>query len=234
MATQTEHYGLAADVVTDDFVQPDHQNRLAETLDRVVGNVVKQLLSAGVYSGWLIQEDKTVAAGQGLVQGCWCGTATSQEITGLQNDSVNYVFAVATSQSAPDGAIDFSAQLTAEGPSGSVYLGSVELDAEGDVVAIDNTADADRGCFPLKTNTVSGSGETEAVPGGAQVSFAVDHAELASFLVPGAIEFAVEGDDFEIELRKTYQKAQFEVVATNQSSYPRDLSYSWQRWGIVE
>ncbi len=234
MPTQTEHYELAAGVVTDDFVQPDHQNRVAETLDRVVGNVVKQLLSAGVYSGWLIQEDKTVAAGAGLVQGCWCGTATSQEITGLQNSAVNYVFAVATSQSAPDGTVDFSAQLTAEGPSGSIYLGSLELDAEGDVLAVDNATDTDRGCFPLKTDTVSGSGEVEAVPGGAQVSFVVDHTEGASFLVPGAIEFEVEGDDFEVELRKTYQKAQFEVMATNQSSYPRDLSYSWQRWGIIE
>ena len=52
--------------------------------------------------------------------------------------------------------------------------------------------------------------------------------------MPGAIEFEAAGDDFEIELSKTYQKAQFEVVATNSSSYPRDLVYTWQRWGIAE
>ena len=233
MATQTEHYGLAAGVVSDDFVQPDHQNRVAETLDRVVGNIVKQLISAGVYSGWLIQEDKTVSAGEGLVQGCWCGTSSDQAITGLQDDAVNYVFAVANDQSPDKGAVDFSAQLTAEGPSGAVYLGSIELDSGSEVVAIDNAA-VDRGCFPLLSETVSGSGQIEAVPGGGQVSFEIDHGEAASFLIPGAIEFEATGDDFEIELSKTYQKAQFEVVATNSSSYPRDLVYTWQRWGIAE
>jgi len=233
MATQTEHYGLAAGVVSDDFVQPDHQNRVAETLDRVVGNVVKQLISAGVYSGWLIQEDKTVSAGAGLVQGCWCDTSSDQAITGLQDDAVNYVFAVANGQSPDKGAVDFAAQLTAEGPSGAVYLGTMELDSGGEVVEIDNTG-ADRGCFALLSETVSGSGEIEAVPGGGQVSFEIDHGEAASFLIPGAIEFEAAGDDFEIELSKTYQKAQFEVVATNGSSYPRDLVYTWQRWGIAE
>jgi len=234
MATQTEHYGLAAGVVSDDFVQPDHQNRVAETLDRVVGNVVKQLISSGVYSGWLIQEDKTVGAGQGLVQGCWCGTSSDQAITGLQDDAVNYVFAVANDQSPNQGAVDFSAQLTAEGPSGAVYLGTIELDSGGEVVEIDNTTGADRGCFPLLTETVNGSGEIAEVLGGGQVSFEIDHGEAVSFLIPGAIEFEVTGDDFEIELSKTYQKAQFEVVATNASSYPRDLVYTWQRWGIAE
>jgi len=233
MATQTEHYGLAAGVVSDDFVQPDHQNRVAETLDRVVGNVVKQLISAGVYSGWLIQQNKTVSAGTGLVQGCWCATYTDQAITGLQNDAVNYVFAVANDQSPDKGAVDFSAQLTAEGPSGAVYLGIIELDSGGEVVEIDNTAAA-RGCFPLLTATVSGSGEIAEVPGGGQVSFEIDHGEAVSFLIPGAIEFETAGDDFEIQLSKTYQKAQFEVVATNSSSYPRDLIYTWQRWGIAE
>jgi len=234
MATQTEHYGLAAGVVSDDFVQPDHQNKVAETLDRVVGNVVKQLISAGVYNGWLIQEDKTVSAGEGLVQGCWCGTSSDQAITGLQNDAVNYVFAVANDQSPDKGAVGFSAQLTAEGPNGAVCLGTIELDSGGGVVEIDNTTAADRSCFPLLTATVSGSGEIAEVPGGGQASFEIDHEEAVSFLIPGAIEFKVVGDDFEIKLSKTYQKAQFEVVATNSSSYPRDLVYTWQRWGIAE
>ena len=233
MATQTQHYGLAADVVTDDFVQPDHQNRVAETLDRVVGNVVKQLLTAGVYDGWLIQNDKTVASGEGLIAGCWCSTASAQGIVGLQNDTVNYVFAVANSQSPPAGTVDFSAQQTSTGPTGSLYLGSIELDADGQALAIDNSANTDRYCFPLKTKTVSGSGQVEVVPGGAEVSFTVDHQQLTSFLIPGAIEFEAEGDDFDISLHRTYHKSQFEVVATNQSSYPRDLNYSWQRWGIT-
>jgi len=175
-----------------------------------------------------------VSAGQGLVQGCWCTTSSDQAITGLQDDNVNYVFAVANDQSPDKGTVDFSAQLSATGPSGAVYLGSVELDSDGAVVEIDNTSSADRGCFPLLTRTVGGNGQIEAVPGGGQIHFEIDHGEAANFLVPGAIEFEAVGDNFEIELHKTYQKAQFEVVATNSSSYPRDLIYTWQRWGIAE
>jgi len=234
MPTQTEHYGLAAGVVTDDFIQPDHQNRVAETLDQVVGNIVKQILAAGVYNGWLIQEDKTVTAGWGILSGCWCATVTNQDITSLQNGAVNYIFAQTNQQSAPQGSVDFVAQLSPNGPPGSVCLGSIELDAQGDVVSIDNEEGATRGCFPLTTNTFSGSGTIEAVPGGGEVSFVVNHAEAGSFAIPGAIDFAVTGEAFTVTLRQTYQADRFEVVAVNENSYPQDLCYTWQRQGIVQ
>lgn len=234
MPTQTENYGLASGVVTDDFIQPDHQNRVAETLDQVVGNIVKQILAAGVYSGWLITGDKTVTAGWGIVSGCWCATASAQAIAGLQNGAINYVFAQSNDQSAPQGSVDFVAQSSPDGPAGSVYLGSIELDGQGEVVAIDNEEGASRGCFPLKTDTLAGSGVIEAVPGGAKVSFVVNHSEAGSFAIPGAINFQISGEAFSITLRETYQPDRFQVVAVNETSYPQDLCYTWQRRGIVQ
>ncbi len=231
MPTQTENYGLAVGVVTDDFIQPDHHNRLALTLDQVVGNVVKQILAAGIYDGWLIQEDKTVSSGGGIVSGCWCVTVSDQQITGLQNGAVNYILAQVNQQSAPQGSVDFVAQLSPEGD--GVCLGSIELDAQGDVIAIDNETGATRGCFPLKTDTFAGSGTIQAVPGGSEVSFVVSHTEAGSFAIPGAIDFEVTGEAFSITLRQTHQSDCFEVVAVNEGSYPQDLCYTWQRQGIV-
>ncbi len=234
MPTQTENYGLAAGVVTDDFIQPGHQNRVAETLDRVVGNIVKQILAAGVYSGWLITSDKTVASGGGIVGGCWCATATAQDITGLQSGVINYVFAQSNDQSPPQGTVDFVAQLTPGGPAGSVCLGSIELNAQGEVVAVDNEGGANRGCFPLKTDTFAGSGIIEAVPGGTEVSFIVNHSEAGSFAIPGAIIFEADSEAFSVTLYQTYQPDRFQVVAVNETSYSHDLCYTWQRRGIIQ
>ena len=234
MPTQTENYGLAAGVVTDDFIQPGHHNRVAETLDQVVGNIVQQILAAGIYNGWLIQEDKTVAVGWGIVSGCWCAPATDQQITSLQNGAVTYIFAQTDQQSAPQGSVDFVAQLSPGGPAGTVCLGSIELDAQGDVVSIDNEEGATRGCFPLKTNTFSGNGTIEAVPGGGEVRFIINHAEAGSFAIPGAIDFEVTGEAFSVTLQQTYHPDRFEVVAVNETSYPQDLSYTWQRQGIIQ
>ena len=53
---------------------------------------------------------------------------------------MNHVFVQATADGGPDGTISVFAQLSGTGPSDSVYLGTIELDAGGDVVAIDNAA----------------------------------------------------------------------------------------------
>ena len=234
MPIQTDNYGLAAGVVTDDFIQPDHQNRVAETLDRVVGNIVKQILAAGVYNGWLMQDDKTVAPGYGLVSGCWCATVSDQAIADLQNGATNYVFTQVNSQSAPQGSVDFIAQLTPGGSPGTVCLGSIELDAGGNVVAVDNEQGASRGCFPLKTDTFAGNGTIESVPGGGEVSFVVDHSALGSFAIPGAINFEAGGPAFTVALEQIYHPDRFMVMAVNETSYPQDFAYSWQRLGIVQ
>jgi len=140
MPTLSENYQLAVGMVTDDFIEPAHVDRAARVLDRIVGAVMKRLLAAGVYEGWLLQEDKQVGPGRGLLAGCWAETETDQDISGLTNGAVNYVFALAGEDTAPQGTVEFAAQLSPVGPPGSLYLGTVELDAAGQVVAVDSQA----------------------------------------------------------------------------------------------
>ncbi|MEA3247350.1 MAG: hypothetical protein U9Q74_14445, partial [Gemmatimonadota bacterium] len=103
MSELTQNYQLVTSVAVDDFVQPGHNNRLADTVDRVVGSVLKRLATEGVYDGWEIQSDKTVSAGEGLIAACWCETTQAQAITGLTDDAVNHVFVQPTADGAPGG-----------------------------------------------------------------------------------------------------------------------------------
>lgn len=232
MPTETPNYKLVNGVVSDDFVEPEHVNHLADTVDRVVASVLSRLLTAGVYSGWEIDADKQVGVGEGLVRARWCSTAMSQDIADLTNGAVNYVFAEATDTSAWDGSVNFRAQLGSTGPDGSLLLGSIELDGDGEVVAVDNDiAGAHRQCYPLGWRTLSGSGSVASVPAGEDVTIIVEHEPLR---VPGAIEFVVEGENFTWEIDRTYLAASFRVIATNTSGSPADLEYSWERHGIGE
>ena len=234
MPNLTPNYSLVTDVVTDDFVQPEHNNRMAETLDRVLGSFLRQIISAGVCQGWEITEAKQVSPGEGLVSACWCKTATAQDIGELTNGAVNYVFAESNDTSAPDGNVCVYAQLSPSGPSGGIFLGTIELDGSGEVVAIDNQAeDVDRECHPLRWGACSGSGTVEAVPPGGEVSFWVDHSEQGSFRVAGAISFQAEQGQFSWSIDQAHDAERFRVTAVNEGSYGEDLEYSWQREGLV-
>ncbi len=234
MPNLTPNYKLTTNVVTDDFVQPEHNNRVADTLDRVLGSFLRQIISAGVYQGWEITGAKQVSPGEGLVSACWCKTAAAQDIEDLTNGTVNYVFAEANDTSAPDGTVRTYAQLSPSGPSGSVFLGTVELDGDGEVVAIDNQAEGvDRDCHPLQWGAFGGSGTVEAVPPGGEVSFYVEHSEQGSFRIPGAISFQVEGEQFSWGIDQAHDAERFRVTAVNEGSYTEDLEYSWQREGLV-
>jgi hypothetical protein len=234
MPDLTPNYNLATGVVTDDFVQPEHNNRMADTLDRVLGSFLRQIITAGAHEGWEITGDKQVSPGEGLLSACWCKTATAQDIEGLTNGEVNYVFAETDGTSAPDGTVRIYAQLSPEAPGGSIYLGTLELDAEGAVVALDNEAEGvDRSCHPLLWAALAGGGTVEQVPPGGEVSFWVDHAEQGSFRLPGAIAFEVEGEEFSWGLDQTHDAERFRVAAVNEGSYPADLEYTWQREGLL-
>jgi hypothetical protein len=111
----TDNYGLAVGMTTDDFVAPEHVDRPARTLDRVLG-----------------------------------------AIAGLTNGAVNYVFVTATEDTASQGSVSFLAQLQPAPPAGGLALGTITLDAEGAVTAVDNTGD--RGCLALLSATVSACG----------------------------------------------------------------------------
>ena len=65
MAGSTANYGLATGVVTDDLIEPEHHNRVADTLDRVLGWFLKRMMADGAYSGWTLTTAGTVEPGSG-------------------------------------------------------------------------------------------------------------------------------------------------------------------------
>ncbi|MGC9318680.1 MAG: hypothetical protein ACP5KN_11685 [Armatimonadota bacterium] len=232
MAGVTDNYGLATDVAVDDFVQPGHNNRVADTVDRVLGSVLRRLLTAGVYEGWSIQADKTVGPGQGLVAACWCETAAAKGISGLTDGAVNHVFLEATPDSPTEGEISVFAQLSSSGPTDAIYLGTIELDGSGAVVAIANDAEGvGRQCYPLAWRSLSGEGTEAGVPAGEQVSFAISHEPLR---VPGAISLQSGSPDFTWEIGETWRSDSFTLTVTNNGGSEADFEYTWAREGIAE
>lgn len=233
MSQQTPTYALPTGLHADDLIQPDHHNRIADTLDRVLGSALQKLLPDGPLAGWLITEDKQVAAGEGLVAGCWCDTDAAQDITGLTDGLVNYVFAVATASSADLGQVAFAAQPGPTGPANAAFLGTITLDAQGQVTELDNHVDGvSRNLQRLEIRHVAGSGTVAGVPDGETVTVPVDHSADAQFVLPGAIELQVEGEDFECELRGVSSGGGFTIVATNISEQAADFVYGWTRHGI--
>lgn len=230
MAGVTEHYGLAVGLVTDDFIEPEHHNRVAATVDRVVGGFLKKMMADGAYSGWGLTLEGTVTAGEGLVGGCWCATNSEQVITGLAAGT-NYVFGRAESEGPTTGAVAFFAQLSATKAPGTVLLGTAEMNGFGVVTAVEEGLEgADRNCVRLEIGTVRGSGLVADV--GASEEFTVEVTHTQGLLVPGAIEFA-GSEGFSWELRETYRGEGFVVQGRNEGAVEADFSYSWVRRGLL-
>ena len=231
MAGITENYQFVTDVVVDDFVQPEHNNRIADTVDRVLGSVLRRLFTAGAFAGWSIQADRTVAAGQGLVAGCWCETSGPREIAGLCDEAVNHVFIEAGVDAPRDGSVNVFAQLTSSGPADAIYLGTIEIDDAGAAVAIDNTAEgAERACHPIAWENVGGVGKMEAIPPGGEASEYVTHAQLR---VPGAIELSPDSAEFAWKISDTWRSDRFLLTVSNNGADEADFEYSWAREGIA-
>lgn len=234
MAGTTPNYGLATDVQTDDLVEPWHHNRLADTLDRALGEMVRHLLGDGVHAGWMIEETRTVTEGTGLIGGCWCGTGTSAGITGLTNGAVNYVYAVAGEGSAPDGSVTFVAQLAPPGPGRSVLLGTIELATDGSVVAVDNGCEgAQRDRHGLVFGHVSGSGVEEDVGANETVEIAVDHRASGEFRVPGDLRVTSDSPGFTWVVLAHHRGDGFVIAATNDGMESADFEYDWEREGLL-
>ncbi len=232
MPTTTENYGLTTGIVTDDVVQPEHQNRVAETLDQALGFFLRQMMADGAYSGWGLNQNKQVEAGEGLVAGCWCKTTSPEAITNLSNGSVNYVFAGTDATSAPSGTVAFFAQTTETKPAGAVYLGTMELDGDGNVVALDENAPrVDRNCYRLEIQTFSGSGSVAGVPGGGEVEVTIDHSDQGAFRLLGPIVVEAS-EEFEWEVLENHEASQFRLRFVNTSGDCQDLSYTWTREGL--
>ena len=230
MAGVSENYGLAVGVATDDFIEPEHHNRVAATLDRALGNVLKKMMAQGAYSGWGLTLAGTVTAGEGLVGGCWCQSTAEQAIAGLTAGTTSYVFGRATTEGPTAGALEFFAQVSATKPAGAVLLGTVEVDAGGVVTAVHaDTPGVDRNCLRLEIGKLTGSGVLVDVAPGAEVTAQVSHGPM---LVPGAIEFSGSAG-FSWELRETYRGDGFVVTARNEGAVMASFSYSWVRRGLV-
>lgn len=234
MASSTPNYDLTTDVVADDFVAPSHNNRLADTIDRALGEFLKSIIAAGAHEGWEITTAKTVAAGQGLLGACWCRTVVAQDIQDLTDGAVNYVYGALVENSAPDGEISFVAQVAPPGPGQAILLGTIELDAGGNVVAVDNNAaGSQRDCHRLAIEELQGTGIIEGVPGGATVSACVSHAAAGEFRIPGDLRVSSESQDFEWAVTEHHRGDEFWLRVTNSGSYPGDFEYDWSREGIT-
>lgn len=233
MAATTEHYGLAVGVVTDDVIEPEHHNRMAATVDQVLGTTMKRLMAAGAFSGWSLELDGTVSAGEGLIAGCWCQTTTGSQISNLTSGAINYVFGRTDAESAPAGTVVFTAQLSPEKPAGAVYLGTMELDAAGLVTAAAGTAPGvDRNCRRLEIRRIEGSGLVADVPADGEFSVEITHSP--TLIVPGMIGMLETTEGFEWELQETWRGDGFRLKAHNAGAETVDFAYSWVRCGFAE
>jgi len=235
LASSTPNYGFETGVVTDDFIEPSHHNRLADTVDRALGEFLTHVIAAGAQDGWEIELTKEVSAGRGLISACWCQTGAAQAIEQLTNDAVNHVYGVLDETSAPEGTAQFVAQVAPPGPGGSILLGTIELDAGGAVVTIDNDAPGvQRSCHRLAVETLVGSGVVQGVPGGATVVACVSHAAIGEFRVPGDLRVDSDTPLTEWEVAQHHRGDEFTIRVTNLSSYPVDFAYTWSREGIIK
>ncbi len=233
MSDTTTHYGLPTGMVADDFIEPQHHNALADTLDRVLGSFLKQIMAEGALTGWEITADAKVGAGEGIISGCYCTTVEAADISGLTDDAVNYIYAATTGTSPQDGSVTFTAQTVHSTPPGAIYLGTVTLDAAGDVTDYDSEAEGvDRNLRLLEIAQTDGSGLVEDVPDGDTVTVTVDHSSDVLFVVPGAIDLQVAGDDFDYSVKEVYREDGFVIEATNTSGGVADFEYSWTRHGF--
>lgn len=234
MASTTPNYGFATDVVADDLVEPTHHNRLADVVDRALGEFLTHIIPAGAHEGWAITASKEMTAGQGLLGACWCRTSGAQAINDLTDGALNYVYGVPEEDSAPDGAVRFVAQIAPPGPGGAILLGTIELDADGNVLSIDNQAPGvQRSCHRIAIERLEGTGIIEAIPGGATVFACVSHVEMGEFRAPGDLQVSSEAASFEWEVTHHHRGDEFRIQVTNNGSYVADFTYTWSREGIV-
>lgn len=233
MPETTENYGLPTGMVADDFIEPHHQNRLADTLDRVVGSFLRNIMANGALTGWELTADAQVTAGEGLIGGCYCETDSPQDISDLTDDAVNCIYAQTDATSPDQGTVVFCAQITSDLPPGAIYLGTITLDAAGEVTDHDSNAEGvDRNLYRLEVQQIGGEGTETGVADGETVTIEIDHSPDGEFVMLGAIDVQCNAE-FECTVRAAHQSGGFIIEATNTSGATADLTYSWSRFGIV-
>ena len=233
MATTTPNLGLASGMATDDYVQPSQWNRIVDSLDRL-DEFFQKITADGAHSGWEITESKTIAAGEGNIDGKWCRTTEESSISGLTNGATNHIFGRAGSQAAPDGVPSFLANTSGTKEDADVYLGTLALDGAGAVTAYANDAPGvDRNCYLIEIGAASGSGEVGPLAPGASVTITVDHSSAQTFKVPGAIDFSVEGEGLAYQVEEHWAGGWFSIRLDNEGSYPAVAEYEYERMGLI-
>jgi len=174
----------------DDFVTQTQWQRVMYVLSSCLGNFLKTG-NGGVISGWTLNDAKTVAAGEGVVEGTMPKTTNAQAITGLTNGVVNYVYAQINSTSHDDTrTVDFIASTSTANPSGTLRLGSMTLDGSGTVTAKDNNPDGYRRDYwrGRRVNITEGTWTNDvAIPVGEIGMDVVSHSADTDFTGPTEI-----------------------------------------------
>ena len=233
MGSLTSNYQLTAGVLVDEVISPEHHNRLTEVVDRVVGNVVKRLLTAGVHEGWELAATGEVSPGCGVVGGSWAETGAAQAIADLIPEAVNHVFVASDESTAPRGQVTFRASLSPTKVGGALYLGTVEVDESGAVVAVDSrAAGVDRHCWALHWGLAEGSGIGAAIPAAGTAVLVVEHEQC--FRVPGALRVSSESEGFRWQVQQSHEAQRFTVEVSNDNDEEADFVYQWAREGILK
>lgn len=160
--------------------------RMTKTLRRVVGELMQKVMYSGslTTSDWRIADDKTIGAGEGIVDECYCETTSTTDISSLlTSNATNYIYLITDADSATDGTIVAQASLLASAPSYACCLGSITLDASGNVTAVDNDdEDFPRDyALPLRWRRVQFE-VVETIPQGTYADVEIDHSGDIEFV----------------------------------------------------
>lgn len=233
--------GLETAYVHNDHVEADEYNRLTGIASYQIQQGFSDLHGFGCFpclGSWIILLTGQVGPGTGYFPVGWYGeTLINSDILATTDGALNYVYVLQVDATAPAKAVSFTANTTGVQPADSIRLGTMTLDAAGNVTAIDQSSKqcilpwADS--FEAMILSVSGSGTAPDVAAGATRIITVDHTAAQLFRVCGAIDFEV-GAPFTTAIYQDYARGFFIVRLTNTHGYnPADANYSWTRYGIA-
>lgn len=246
-----DHFGLLTDADYSGNVTAVQLNRWNQVIRRNLGEAMQKVLTPGCLSltDWRLVSDKTIGAGEGIVNDCYCQTIASTDITSLlTNGATNYVYLTINSSTSPtDGVIVAQATVTAgAAPDTACKLGSITLDGAGAVTAVDND-DEDflrDYAIPLRWRRVQFD-EVIEVTLGEYADLEVDHSGDVDFTIPTTPKITSIDDGVRAELLlNATDGGKFTLRLHNDGDYTVGTGYDTgygtltqvrvvgERWGI--
>lgn len=138
-SNQTDNYKIPY-MQDGDISSGAEEAKLANALDRTLHNLIYYRMGDGVIEGWTLDgvgEEKQVSAGKGMVAGCFVRSDADSDVTGITNGVTNYIMARKNSTSPWDMTVSFVAQTSPTPPSDGIIIGSWDIDADGNIAAVD-------------------------------------------------------------------------------------------------